>query len=91
MRPPVIETKLTKLAEKLLDSALDPQPRPFWPPVDGEKPEPRLDPVDVFKAVSTWYLASSKAKGKEPPDVTGSFAALKKSLNGTAETLSRDN
>ena len=79
-KPPVIEAKLTKLAEKLLDSALD--PRPLLPPIDGEKPLPALDPVDVFKAVSSWYLATTKAKGKDVPDATGSFAALKKSLNG---------
>lgn len=77
MNKTAIETKLAKLAELLLDGAIDPPPIP----TEG-KPEPRVDPVDVFKAVSAWYLATMKAKPKESVEPLGSFNAIRETLNG---------
>lgn len=67
-----IESKLTKLAEQLLDSAM------------AGKDE--VDAVDVFKAVSTWQLAMKKATAKDPADTSGSFAAIRSALTGKAPT-----
>jgi hypothetical protein len=65
-QPPAIETKLTRLAEQLLDDA-----------ITGQE---SVDAVDVFKAVSTWQLAMKKAAGKDAPDPSGSFAAIRSAL-----------
>lgn len=63
-----IETKLTEMADSLLAKAM--------------AADSSLDAVDVFKAVSTWYLGTSKVKAKEPSDPSGSFNAIKATLNG---------
>jgi uncharacterized protein YozE (UPF0346 family) len=70
-RLPKIEDKLTNLAEKLLDGALSPNP------------SADQDPVDVFKTVAAWYVATVKTQKPEKEEPVG-FAALAKELNGAA-------
>lgn len=77
-----LEGKLSQMAERLLEKALNPAPKKQL--AEGEKPELQVDAVDVFKAVSTWHIAMKKATKGDDPENNGTFSDLRGKLRSAA-------
>jgi hypothetical protein len=43
------------------------------------------DRVDIFKATTAWHLGNVKVKKDDDGDPSGTFAELKKRINGKAQ------